>query len=111
MYNNISNPVVLSTWHQVEIKTMFCNNIFTSSKLFAKFKINYVSKTIYFFRLNGHDRDSLHTYGMVAGLFNSGLALGATTGPISVGAIIDALDFTWAQTILGFADLTMVSNI
>ena len=47
---------------------------------------------------------------MVAGLYNGGLALGATTGPISVGGIIDALDFPWAQTVLGFADLTMVSN-
>ena len=48
---------------------------------------------------------------MVAGLLNCGLGLGATTGPIVVGAIIDALDFPRALSILGFADFGMVNKI
>ena len=46
---------------------------------------------------------------MVSGLFNSGLALGATIGPVSVGAITDALGFPWALTIVGVANFCMVS--
>ena len=47
---------------------------------------------------------------MVSGLFNSGLALGATIGPVSVGAITDALGFPWALTIVGVANFCMVSS-
>ena len=46
---------------------------------------------------------------MVAGLINSGISLGAMTGPLLSGIIIDALSYVWTLTILAFAYLLMVS--
>ncbi|KAF6022350.1 hypothetical protein EB796_019338 [Bugula neritina] len=50
--------------------------------------------------VNGHEKDSIQTYGMVTGLLNGGLGLGAMVGPIMSGAVTDAADFTWVLTIL-----------
>ena len=47
---------------------------------------------------------------MVTGLINSGISLGAMTGPLLSGIIIDALSYVWTLTILAFAYLLMVSN-
>ena len=46
---------------------------------------------------------------MVAGFVNSGISLGAMTGPLLSGVIIDALSYVWTLTILAFAYLLMVS--
>ena len=61
------------------------------------------------YRINGHPSESLHAYGMVTGLVNSGISLGAMTGPLLSGIIIDALSYVWTSTILAFAYLSMVS--
>jgi len=53
-------------------------------------------------RVNGH-------YGMVTGLLNGGLGLGAMVGPIMSGAVTDATDFTWTLTVLSFLDMLIVS--
>ena len=66
--------------------------------------------TKYFcFRINGHPRESLHTYGMVTGLITCGISLGSTTGPLLSGIITDALDFVWSLTIMSFGCLLTVS--
>jgi len=39
----------------------------------------------FFVRVNGHEKDSIQTYGMVTGLLNGGLGLGAMVGPIMSG--------------------------
>lgn len=46
-------------------------------------------------------KDGLDTHGMVAGLFNSGSALGAFVGPSSSGHVADVLGFGWMVTIGG----------
>ena len=61
-----------------------------------------------YFRVNGHPRDSVHTYGTVTGLINFGLSLGSLTGPVVSGVITDALDFSWTLTVLAFACAFMV---
>ena len=63
---------------------------------------------MYFSRLNGHPRDSVHTYGMITGLINSGISLGSTIGPVLSGAIIHVTDFSWSMTVIGFLALLMV---
>ena len=60
-------------------------------------------------RVNGHPRDSVHTYGIVSGLIYFGFGLGSLTGPIISGIITDALDYAWTQTVLSFACALMVS--
>ncbi|XP_067950208.1 MFS-type transporter SLC18B1-like isoform X2 [Watersipora subatra] len=57
--------------------------------------------------VNGHKRDSLHTYGMITGLINSGWGLGATIGPIISGIVIDAQNVMWNFTYLSFAAFAM----
>jgi len=47
-------------------------------------------------------------YGMVTGLLNGGLGLGAMVGPIMSGAVTDATDFTWTLTVLSGIGLAMV---
>jgi len=59
-------------------------------------------------RVNGHEKDNIQTYGMVTGLLNGGLGLGAMVGPIMSGAITDATDFTWAMTVWSGIGLAMV---
>ena len=59
-------------------------------------------------RVNGHLRDSVHTYGTVAGLINFGLSLGRLTGPVVSGMITDGLDFSWTLTVLSFLSAFMV---
>ena len=72
--------------------------------------INIRCKHLYFnFRVNNHPGDSLHTYGMVAGLVHCGNNLGATTGPVLSGVMTDALDFVWSLTIISCGCLLMVS--
>jgi len=48
---------------------------------------------------------------MVTGMINCGLALGAIVGPIGSGAAIQSVGFPWTMTILGFAQLFIVSKI
>ena len=62
-------------------------------------------------RVNDHPKDNVHTYGMVTGLINCGLSLGATIGPFMGGVITDALGYVWFLTILSFGCLAMVSSI
>jgi len=62
----------------------------------------------FLFSVNGHEKDSIQTYGMVTGLLNGGLAFGAMVGPVVSGAITDTTDFTWALTVLSGMGLTMV---
>ena len=62
-----------------------------------------------YFRVNGHIRDSFNTYGMVTGMSNGGLALGATLGPIVGGALIDAVGYPWTATSWTFLAWSMVS--
>ncbi|XP_067949129.1 uncharacterized protein [Watersipora subatra] len=57
--------------------------------------------------VHGHERKSLHTYGMITGLLNSGWGLGSTVGPVISGAVIDAQSFGWMLTYLGFCDLIL----
>ncbi|KAF6033559.1 hypothetical protein EB796_008132 [Bugula neritina] len=59
--------------------------------------------------VSGHEKDSIHTYGMVAGLLNGGVGLGAMVGPIMSGAVTDATDFTWTLTVLSFLDMLILS--
>ncbi|KAF6033674.1 hypothetical protein EB796_008017 [Bugula neritina] len=59
--------------------------------------------------VNGHEKDSIQTYGMVTGLLNGGLGLGAMVGPIMSGAVTDATDFTWTLTVLSFLDMLILS--
>ncbi|KAF6022356.1 hypothetical protein EB796_019344 [Bugula neritina] len=59
--------------------------------------------------VNGHEKDSIQTYGMVTGLLNGGLGLGAMVGPIMAGAVTDATDFTWTLTVLSFLDMLILS--
>ncbi|KAF6033557.1 hypothetical protein EB796_008130 [Bugula neritina] len=59
--------------------------------------------------VNGHEKDSIQTYGMVTGLLNGGLGLGAMVGPIMSGAVTDAADFTWTLTVLSFLDMLICS--
>ena len=61
-----------------------------------------------YFRVNGHVRDSFNTYGMVTGMSNGGIALGATLGPILEGAHIDAIGYPWTATGLVFFAWLMV---
>ena len=74
--------------------------------------VNILSKVMTFFyhRVNGYTRNNLHTYGMVTGLLNSGISLGAAAGPFLTGVLTDALDYPWTQTILAFMSLFMVGN-
>ncbi|KAF6022349.1 SLC18B1 [Bugula neritina] len=58
--------------------------------------------------VNGHEKDSIQTYGMVTGLLNGGLGLGAMVGPIMSGAVTDATDFTWTLTVLSGIGLAML---
>ncbi|XP_067943440.1 MFS-type transporter SLC18B1-like [Watersipora subatra] len=57
--------------------------------------------------VNGYKRDSLHTYGMVAGLVNGAMSLGSTIGPVISGAIIESSGFGWTTTYLAFANFIM----
>ncbi|XP_067943969.1 MFS-type transporter SLC18B1-like isoform X2 [Watersipora subatra] len=50
-------------------------------------------------RINGYPKNSLHTYGLLTGLMNSGLCLGSTLGPILTGVIVDNIGFELAQTL------------
>jgi len=52
----------------------------------------------------------VHTYGMVTGMINCGLALGAIVGPIGGGAAIQSVGYPWTMTIIGFAQLFIVSK-
>ncbi|KAF6022353.1 hypothetical protein EB796_019341 [Bugula neritina] len=61
----------------------------------------------FFVRVNGHEKDSIQTYGMVTGLLNGGLGLGAMVGPIMSGAVTDTTDYTWTLTILSGIGLAM----
>jgi len=38
----------------------------------------------FLFSVNGHEKNSIQTYGMVTGLLNGGLAFGAMVGPVVV---------------------------
>ena len=60
-------------------------------------------------RVNGHVRDSFNTYGMVTGMSNGGLALGATLGPIVGGALVDVVGYPWMVTGLTILGWLMVS--
>ncbi|XP_067945331.1 MFS-type transporter SLC18B1-like [Watersipora subatra] len=51
-------------------------------------------------RINGYPENSLHTYGLLTGLMNSGLCLGSTVGPILSGVIVDNFGFEWTQTVV-----------
>ncbi|XP_067950835.1 MFS-type transporter SLC18B1-like [Watersipora subatra] len=57
--------------------------------------------------VHGYKRDSLHTYGMITGLINSGWGLGASIGPVISGVIIDAQNAMWNLTYLSFAAFVM----
>jgi len=60
-------------------------------------------------RLNGHERDNVQTYGMVAGLLNSGCGLGSMVGPVVSGVITDHSGFTWTMTSFSGVGVIMVS--
>ncbi|XP_067944464.1 MFS-type transporter SLC18B1-like [Watersipora subatra] len=49
--------------------------------------------------INGYPENSLHTYGLLTGLMNSGLCLGSTVGPILTGVIVDNVGFELTQTL------------
>ncbi|XP_067942588.1 MFS-type transporter SLC18B1-like isoform X1 [Watersipora subatra] len=57
--------------------------------------------------VNGYKRDSLHTYGMVAGLVNGAMSLGSTIGPVISGVIIESTGFGWTTTYLAFANFIL----
>ncbi|XP_067945335.1 MFS-type transporter SLC18B1-like [Watersipora subatra] len=48
-------------------------------------------------RLEGYPEDSLHTYGLLTGLMNSGLCLGSTLGPVLSGVVADSAGFEWSE--------------
>ncbi|XP_067942589.1 MFS-type transporter SLC18B1-like isoform X2 [Watersipora subatra] len=58
-------------------------------------------------KVNGYKRDSLHTYGMVAGLVNGAMSLGSTIGPVISGVIIESTGFGWTTTYLAFANFIL----
>ena len=60
------------------------------------------------FRRNGYEKDSVHTYGMITGMINSGLALGSMIGPILGGAITQVTDFPNTLTVMAFLNFAMV---
>ncbi|KAF6041561.1 hypothetical protein EB796_000131 [Bugula neritina] len=57
----------------------------------------------------GYERNSLHTYGMIAGMINCAQGLGSIVGPVGGGAIYEALGFPWMMTIIGFIQLGVVA--
>ncbi|XP_067944344.1 MFS-type transporter SLC18B1-like [Watersipora subatra] len=59
-------------------------------------------------RINGYPEDSLHTYGLLTGLMNSGLCLGSTLGPILSGVVVDNFGFEWTQTVISSIIALMV---
>jgi len=61
------------------------------------------------FRATGYERDSVHTYGMIAGMVNCAQGLGSIVGPVGGGAIYEALGFPWLVTIFGFLQFSLVS--
>ncbi|KAF6041451.1 hypothetical protein EB796_000233 [Bugula neritina] len=61
--------------------------------------------------VNGHEKDSMQTYGAVTGTLNSAIALGSLIGPVFGGAITQVSDFTWTLTSLAGFSLPVVTVI
>lgn len=61
-------------------------------------------------RVNGHDANSAHTFGMIAGYLHAGRGLGAILGPVTVGALTDKIDLPWAMTVLSGLNTVFVSS-
>jgi len=61
--------------------------------------------------VNGHEKDSMQTYGAVTGTLNSAIALGSLIGPVFGGAITQVSDFTWTLTSLAGFSLPVVSLV
>jgi len=60
------------------------------------------------FRAGGYGRDSIHTYGMVAGMVNCAQGLGAIVGPVSGDSLSQSIGYSWTMTILAFIQLSTV---
>ncbi|KAF6021975.1 hypothetical protein EB796_019724 [Bugula neritina] len=54
----------------------------------------------------GYGRDSIHTYGMVAGMVNCAQGLGAIVGPVSGDSLSQSIGYSWTMTILAFIQLS-----
>jgi len=61
-----------------------------------------------FHRAAGYEKDSIHTYGMVAGMVNSAQGLGSIVGPIAGGAVVESIGFPWAMSVIAFLYFGMV---
>ncbi|XP_067944376.1 MFS-type transporter SLC18B1-like isoform X2 [Watersipora subatra] len=59
-------------------------------------------------RLKGYPEDSLHTYGLLTGLMNSGLCLGSTIGPVLSGVISDYAGFPCVQSVIALLATLMI---
>ncbi|KAF6027624.1 SLC18B1 [Bugula neritina] len=57
----------------------------------------------------GYERDSVHTYGMIAGMVNCAQGLGSIAGPVGGGAIYEVLGFPWLVTIFGFLQFSLAT--
>ncbi|XP_067944080.1 MFS-type transporter SLC18B1-like isoform X2 [Watersipora subatra] len=59
-------------------------------------------------RLKGYPEDSLHTYGLLTGLMNSGLCLGSTIGPVLSGVISDYAGFPCVESVIALLATLMI---
>ena len=59
-------------------------------------------------RVNGYDGENLKTYGMVTGMTNAAIGLGATLGPVSAGVLVQTITFDWYSTAVSLSYLAMV---
>ena len=50
----------------------------------------------------------MKTYGMVAGMTNAAIGLGATFGPVTAGALVQSFTFDWYSTAVSLSYLLMV---
>lgn len=64
---------------------------------------------VMFFSLNGYDKNSIHTYGILTGMVNAGVSLGSFTGPIFGGIMVERFNYDVLTSTLGFIFMAMVS--
>jgi len=54
--------------------------------------------------------DNLQTYGLMAGMFQSGFCLGGFVGPSAAGYFTGQFGFEWATSVCGFISIFLVSG-
>jgi len=69
-----------------------------------------VKKYPFYFRRSHGYEESLQTFGLISGYFNSASALGAFIGPTASGYLYEKYGFPWTTTINGFLMIALVSD-